>query len=108
MFRSPAFLFCSRLPSRSLVRSARSFVQQRSTFSQLSRLAATMSQSHACCTVPPVISHGYKEKGEYITVQGMKTYTTGPKDAKKAILVLFDIFGQVLPAQLQRRFSNKL
>ncbi|KAF2098134.1 dienelactone hydrolase family protein-like protein [Rhizodiscina lignyota] len=49
--------------------------------------------SNACCTVPPVVSKGYKEKGEWITVDGMKTYVTGPADAKKAILVVYDIFG---------------
>ncbi len=57
------------------------------------RLYATMSQSHACCTVPPVVSDGYKEKGEHMTIDGMKTYVTGSKDAKSAILVVYDIFG---------------
>lgn len=47
-----------------------------------------MSQSRACCTVPPIVAEGYKEKGEWITVNGMKTYATGPSDAKKAILVV--------------------
>jgi hypothetical protein len=50
-------------------------------------------QSQACCTVPPVISKGYEAKGTYTTIDGMKTYTTGPKDAKKALLVVYDIFG---------------
>jgi hypothetical protein len=58
------------------------------------RILATMStQSKACCTVPPVVSEGYKEKGEWITINGMKTYATGPKDAQSALLVIFDIFG---------------
>lgn len=52
-----------------------------------------MSQSHACCTVPPVVADGYKEKGEWITINGMKTYATGLKDAKTALLVVYDIFG---------------
>ncbi len=65
------------------------------------RLYATMStQSHACCTVPPVVTDGYKEKGEFITINGMKTYTTGSKDAKSAILVVYDIFG-FFPQTLQ-------
>jgi hypothetical protein len=51
------------------------------------------TQSKACCTVPPVVSEGYKEKGEWITINGMKTYATGPKEAKSALLVVFDIFG---------------
>lgn len=52
-----------------------------------------MAQSHACCTVPPVISKGYDAKGTYTTIDGMKTYVTGPSDAKKALLVIYDIFG---------------
>jgi hypothetical protein len=62
---------------------------------------ATMStQSKACCTVPPVVGEGYKEKGEFITINGMKTYATGPKDAKSALLVVYDIFG-FFPQTLQ-------
>jgi hypothetical protein len=51
------------------------------------------TQSKACCTVPPVQYEGYKEKGEYITIDGMKTYATGPKNAKSALLFVYDIFG---------------
>ncbi|KAF2770325.1 hypothetical protein EJ03DRAFT_270617 [Teratosphaeria nubilosa] len=51
------------------------------------------TQSKACCTVPPVVSEGYQGKGDYITINGMKTYATGPKDAKSALLVVYDIFG---------------
>lgn len=51
------------------------------------------TQSHACCTVPPVQAEGYSPKGDYMTVEGMKTYATGPKDAKSALLVVYDIFG---------------
>jgi hypothetical protein len=40
-----------------------------------------------------VVSEGYKEKGEWITINGMKTYATGPKEAKSALLVVYDIFG---------------
>ena len=58
-----------------------------------------MSQSHACCTVPAV-QHDYKEKGEYITVDGMKTYATGSTSATSAILVVYDIFG-FFPQTLQ-------
>lgn len=65
------------------------------------RALATMStQSKACCTVPPVVTEGYKEKGEWITINGMKTYATGPKDAKSALLVVYDIFG-FFPQTLQ-------
>ncbi|KAF1977863.1 dienelactone hydrolase family protein-like protein [Bimuria novae-zelandiae CBS 107.79] len=51
------------------------------------------TQSQACCNTPAVVSKGYQEKGEYIEVQGMKTYATGPKDAKQGILIIYDIFG---------------
>ena len=65
------------------------------------RALATMStQSKACCTVPPVVTEGYKEMGEWITINGMKTYATGPKDAKSALLVVYDIFG-FFPQTLQ-------
>lgn len=57
------------------------------------RTYATMAQSHACCTVPPVQAENYTGKGEHITIDGMKTYATGPTDAKRAILVIYDIFG---------------
>ncbi|EGP87715.1 unnamed protein product [Zymoseptoria tritici ST99CH_1A5] len=59
-----------------------------------------MSQSHACCTVPPVVTSGYKEKGEFSQVQGMKTYGTGSSDATTGILVIYDIFG-FFPQTLQ-------
>jgi len=60
----------------------------------------TSTQSHACCTVPPVVSEGYKPKGDYITVDGMKTYATGPSNAKSALIVVYDIFG-FFPQTLQ-------
>lgn len=52
-----------------------------------------MAQSHACCTVPPVVSEGYSGKGSYTTVDGLKTYATGASGAKTGILVVYDIFG---------------
>jgi hypothetical protein len=64
------------------------------------RLENMSTQSKACCSVPPVVSEGYKEKGEWITINGMKTYATGPKDAKSALLVVYDIFG-FFPQTLQ-------
>ncbi|KAL9054069.1 MAG: hypothetical protein Q9162_004398 [Coniocarpon cinnabarinum] len=54
---------------------------------------ATQTPSHACCTTPPIQGKGYAEKGKFIQVDGMKTYTTGSPTAEKAILFLFDIFG---------------
>ncbi|KIW16974.1 hypothetical protein PV08_04165 [Exophiala spinifera] len=51
------------------------------------------NQSAACCNTPVVISKGYKEMGKYATVDGLKTYITGPSSASHGILVIFDIFG---------------
>ncbi|KAI9887900.1 MAG: hypothetical protein M1823_000288 [Watsoniomyces obsoletus] len=60
-----------------------------------------MSQySEACCTVPPVVAKDYSAKGDYITVDDMKTYVVGPQDAKAGILFIYDIFGHV-PQTLQ-------
>ena len=67
---------------------------------QRTRAYATMSQSHACCTVPPIVGDDYKEKGNFTTIQDMKTYQTGSSDAKQALLVVYDIFG-FFPQTLQ-------
>lgn len=64
------------------------------------RRLATM-QSHACCTVPPVQSKGYSQKGSFETIDGMKTYVTGSSDASSAILVCYDIFGLDIPQTIQ-------
>ncbi|KAL4870491.1 hypothetical protein BDV12DRAFT_184493 [Aspergillus spectabilis] len=56
--------------------------------------------SKACCSIPPVIAKGYQPKGEYKTINGLKTYVTGPETATKAILVIYDIFG-FFPQTLQ-------
>jgi len=65
------------------------------TKSSLNVFQARMShtQSAACCNTPAVISKGYKEKGKYITVNGLKTYSTGPSSASQGILIIYDIFG---------------
>ncbi|THC90597.1 hypothetical protein EYZ11_009945 [Aspergillus tanneri] len=49
--------------------------------------------SKACCSIPPIVPKGYQAKGEYKTINGLKTYVTGPESATKAILVIYDIFG---------------
>lgn len=63
----------------------------------ITKSSPNMSQSHtqsaACCSTPVVITESYKEKGTYITVNGLKTYKTGPSSASKGIIVIFDIFG---------------
>ena len=56
-------------------------------------MPAQHGHSQACCNVPPVISKGYDNKGDYEEISGLKTYATGPSDAKKGILVIYDIFG---------------
>lgn len=61
-----------------------------------------MAHSHSatCCNIPPIIAKGYEPKGKYETIGGRKTYVTGPADASKAILYIFDIFG-FFPQSLQ-------
>ncbi|KAI1353034.1 Alpha/Beta hydrolase protein [Xylaria sp. FL0043] len=51
------------------------------------------NHSDACCRIPPVVVEGYEPKGRYIDAGGIKTYVTGPSDANKAILAVYDIFG---------------
>ncbi|OJJ54434.1 hypothetical protein ASPSYDRAFT_61054 [Aspergillus sydowii CBS 593.65] len=51
--------------------------------------------NNACCSIQPVVAKGYKAKGEYQTINGLKTYVTGPTTATKAILMVYDIFGFV-------------
>lgn len=63
-------------------------------------MSTESTQSKACCNVPAIVTKGYKEKGEWITVEGLKTYSTGPADAKRAILIIYDIFG-FFPQTLQ-------
>lgn len=59
----------------------------------MSAMEATQGHSKPCCNVPPVVSSGYQAKGSYEEIGGYKTYVTGPKDATKAIVVVYDIFG---------------
>ncbi len=49
--------------------------------------------SKACCTIPAVVVDDYTPKGSYTTLEGMKTYITGPTSAKAAILYIYDAFG---------------
>jgi dienelactone hydrolase len=43
--------------------------------------------------VPPAVAEKYEPKGKYITIQGLRTYVTGPDNADEAILSIYDIFG---------------
>lgn len=56
-------------------------------------MEAQHGHSAACCNIPPIVSKGYEHKGKYETIGGLNTYVTGPADAKKAIFMIFDIFG---------------
>jgi len=71
----------------------------RSTYTRFLQTMAS-TQSQACCNTPAIVGKGYNEKGSYITVDGMKTYATGPSSATRGILVVFDIFG-FFPQTLQ-------
>ncbi|KAL1928298.1 hypothetical protein VTP01DRAFT_3214 [Rhizomucor pusillus] len=52
-----------------------------------------MSLSQSCCSIPPVQST-YKPVGTLEKVNGeLPVYVVGPNDAKKAVLVFYDIFG---------------
>ena len=63
-------------------------------------MSQTQTPSAACCNTPAVVSKGYKEKGEWTTVDGLKTYVTGPSTATQGILIIYDIFG-FFPQTLQ-------
>ncbi|ORX47056.1 alpha/beta-hydrolase [Hesseltinella vesiculosa] len=46
----------------------------------------------ACCTVKPVESD-YEPVGALVQIDDYSAYVVGPEEAKKAIIVLYDIFG---------------
>ncbi|KAI8332883.1 Alpha/Beta hydrolase protein [Chlamydoabsidia padenii] len=51
-----------------------------------------MSYSKACCTFPPVKSD-YVPTGTIEQIGNVPSYVVGPVDAKKAIVLIYDIFG---------------
>ncbi|KAI1158394.1 alpha/beta-hydrolase [Nemania serpens] len=59
----------------------------------MSSMSAAHGHSEACCNVPPVVSDGYVPKGSYTQLGGKKTYVTGPADASRGLVSIFDIFG---------------
>ncbi|KAJ4548973.1 hypothetical protein HRR80_008243 [Exophiala dermatitidis] len=79
--------------AQQLSSSSKSVLQPLSQTRTLASMSQSQTPSAACCNTPAVVSKGYKEKGSYTTVDGLKTYTTGPSSAKKGILVVYDIFG---------------
>jgi len=54
---------------------------------------ASTHDSKACLQIPPIVVDNYEPKGEYQTHAGLSTYITGSTSAKKAIFLLYDIFG---------------
>ncbi|KAI9632341.1 Alpha/Beta hydrolase protein [Dioszegia hungarica] len=52
----------------------------------------SVTNTAACCTLPPVQAE-YTPKGSYSDFTGLKTYITGEKDAKQAVLIVYDVFG---------------
>ncbi|KAL2127107.1 hypothetical protein VTI74DRAFT_11322 [Chaetomium olivicolor] len=59
----------------------------------MSTMPASHGHNEACCNIPPVVTSGYQAKGSYKEFDGLKTYVTGPEDATKGIVVIYDIFG---------------
>ncbi|KAG9072477.1 hypothetical protein KI688_000248 [Linnemannia hyalina] len=57
-----------------------------------------MSLVAACCNTPAVENAHWHDKGEFVTLsteiagQKRKTYLTGPKDSKRGIVAIYDIF----------------
>ncbi|EAW13488.1 dienelactone hydrolase family protein [Aspergillus clavatus NRRL 1] len=64
-----------------------------SSIAMSTSMPATHGHSEACCNIPPVVADGYIPKGSYEQHGGLKTYVTGPADATKGIISIFDIFG---------------
>nr|ASK38706.1 dienelactone hydrolase [Paecilomyces divaricatus] len=47
----------------------------------------------ACLCLPVAVVDDYQAKGRYETVLDTKTYITGPSDASRALLLIYDAFG---------------
>ncbi|KAI1449200.1 hypothetical protein F5Y02DRAFT_253355 [Annulohypoxylon stygium] len=60
---------------------------------KMSTMPAQHGHSEACCNIPPVVATGYTAKGAYEELGGFKSYVTGPKEATKGIITIYDIFG---------------
>ncbi|KAI1815647.1 alpha/beta-hydrolase [Poronia punctata] len=59
----------------------------------MSTMPAQHGHSEACCNIPPIVTEGYESKGRYEELGGYKSYVTGPQDATKGIITIYDIFG---------------
>ncbi|KAI0522191.1 hypothetical protein F5B22DRAFT_463577 [Xylaria bambusicola] len=60
---------------------------------RMSTMPAQHGHSEACCNIPPIVSSGYDPKGSYEELGGYKSYVTGPSDAAKGVVTIYDIFG---------------
>ena len=75
---------------------------------QIREPASQLTHTTACCKLPPVEAE-YTPKGTYETINGYKTYVTGPEDSDKAILSIYDIFGyspQILQGESRSRSGH--
>ncbi|KAF9291231.1 hypothetical protein BGZ68_004751 [Mortierella alpina] len=58
-----------------------------------------MSLTSACCNTPSNQDAQWHDKGEYTTLskeiagEKVRTYVTGPKDSKRGLIAIYDIFG---------------
>jgi hypothetical protein len=51
----------------------------------------------------------YTPKGDYTEINGLKTYFSGDKDSKQAVLIVYDVFGfKPQIHQGQSPFDNQL
>lgn len=89
----------SNLLNKTVTVSASSFSHHQSA--NMSTMPAQHGHSEACCNIPPVVATSYEAKGSYVEdLGGFKTYVTGPQNATKGIIDIFDIFG-FFPQTLQ-------
>ncbi|OQO13751.1 hypothetical protein B0A48_01981 [Cryoendolithus antarcticus] len=58
-------------------------------------MTSSFTPSAACCSNPPIVGPSYDSKGTFIEVAGTRVYTASlsPEPPKRALLILYDIFG---------------
>ncbi|KAK5636226.1 hypothetical protein RRF57_011938 [Xylaria bambusicola] len=84
------------LSSRNISTQTNSKSRTQSTVRNIAKMSTMPAQhghSEACCNIPPIVSHGYDPKGSYEELGGYKSYVTGPSDATKGVVTIYDIFG---------------
>ncbi|KAI0167705.1 dienelactone hydrolase family protein [Pestalotiopsis sp. NC0098] len=60
---------------------------------------STTATRDACAELPPARSD-YQAKGSWDTIAGLKTYISGPSDARRGVVLIYDVFGPA-PQTLQ-------